>query len=68
MTATGTPRELTTSFAEPTHMVVFDSLGTLLGELQFPIRTRVSAVGSVIWAAQITNDGESHLVKYRLPD
>jgi hypothetical protein len=66
MMVNGTRRELTTSYAEPTHAVVFDSLGTLLGELQFPIRTRVSAVGSTIWATQVDESGESHLVKYRL--
>jgi hypothetical protein len=54
------------TFDEPPAFAGFLQDGTYLGEVRFPVRTRVSFVGNYAWAILPDADDVPTLVKYRL--
>jgi hypothetical protein len=55
------------TWEEPPAFVAFQPDGTLLGEVRFPVRARVTFVGNTAWALVPDEDDVLTLVKYRLP-
>ncbi|MEO5824966.1 MAG: 6-bladed beta-propeller [Gemmatimonadales bacterium] len=56
------------NFAEPQVWVAFTIGGTYLGEVHFPLGTRIKAFGrDIAWGVVLSGDDEPQLVKYRIP-
>jgi sugar lactone lactonase YvrE len=63
--ATGS-KSFSVTYEEPPAYVAFQADGTLLGEVRFPLRARVTFVGNTAWALVPDADDVPTLIKYRL--
>ena len=54
------------TYEEPPAFAAFESDGSFLGEVDFPVGARPSFVGNTAWAVVLASDGVPTLVKYRI--
>ena len=62
----GGSKKYETTYEEPPAYVAFQPDGTLLGEVRFPLRARVTFVGNTAWAMVPDADDVPVLIKYKL--